>query len=77
MADTPEKDQVVEYDFTGSISGFDFPPSNIDFCAENRGQEFDPSILASELDFGVGKRKNSASWLEYHGREDEAFERDK
>lgn len=52
----------IRYDFTGSISGFDF----------------DPNILASTLDFGAGMptQKNRAEYLEHHGREDEAFERD-
>lgn len=40
--------------------------------------DFDPSILASTLDFGAGMptQKNRAEYLEHHGREDEAFERD-
>jgi hypothetical protein len=62
------KEQIIEQDFTGSISGFDFPT------------DFDPSILANQLDFGAGypvsSRERRAQYLTAHGREDEAFERD-
>lgn len=66
--DDPEfwNDQDVRQDFTGSISGFDFP--------------FDPSILATQSDFGAGMirmpRSKRAEYLKWNGREDEAFQSD-
>lgn len=61
-ADTPEKDQIVEQDFTGSISGFDFP-LDIPIGTDHKKYDpnppvpgFDPSIFASQSQFAGAPR---------------------
>lgn len=63
----PQKDQIIKQDFTGSISGFDFPHAG-----------FSPDILASQAEFGSGMPRHTryirTELAEKYGREDEAYE---
>lgn len=83
----------VHQDFTGAISGFDFPENsrvsqndkypdhrNLGIGHGNEHPNFDPSILATSMEFGAGMirkpRVRQADYLAANGREDEAYERD-
>jgi len=75
-ADIPIGTDHKKYDPFGALSRVSQNSKHPDVLPPG----FDPDIFANELEFGAGmphsSREKRAKYLEFNGREDEAFERD-